>query len=178
MPTLDSLRQKSPSLMAGMLWNGLMARYSGWGMKVNVKMDSNPKYFVYLHVFSSHDVAFLELIRHAKYLGRHLHNPRERQSCHVANIYCWPDTLSRNIDLPLYSLSCNLYAFGYRMTVEGCGPSEKLRGLPARSRQLEPMNLNWSHLLWVCSETFVDGNRRNDFIQEHNCYNCQSLGNH
>ena len=93
--TLDSLRQKSPSLMAGMLWNGLMARYSGWSTNVIVMMDnlaSSNKIAagkkkkqtkvdnIYLHVFTSHEITFFELIRHTKNLGCHFHNPK---SCKV-----------------------------------------------------------------------------------------------
>ena len=37
--TLDSLRQKSPSLMAGILCKGLMARYSGWSINVINRLE-------------------------------------------------------------------------------------------------------------------------------------------
>ena len=74
--TLDSLRQKSPSLMAGMLWNGLIARYSGWKMEFVVEIFKEK--ILHLHVFSRQEIALLELVRHANHLGCHLHNPTKK----------------------------------------------------------------------------------------------------
>ena len=63
--------------MAGMLWNGLIARYSGWKMEFFVEIFQEK--ILHLHVFSRQEVALLELVRHANHLGCHLHNPTKKK---------------------------------------------------------------------------------------------------
>ena len=89
--------------MAGMLWKGLMAKYSGWSINVIFSqfycVSININRIFYLHVLASHEIIFLELIRHAKNLVCHLHNPRRKQNCQCCkNIF-------ENIDL-LHSFGC------------------------------------------------------------------------